>query len=385
LTTGLQINPLPDGIDQPPATRVVFGDAAAGRLGELAIELGAGRVLVVSDPGVAKAGHLERCVAVLRGVGLVVGVFDAVHENPTTDDVDACLTAARDVEPDLFVGLGGGSSLDTAKGCNFLLTNGGRMEDYLGFGKASKPLRPMIACPTTAGTGSEVQSYALIASADEHNHRKMACGDATALPRVAVLDPALTLTQPARITATAGLDAFVHAVEAFVCTKRNPASSAYAKAAYDRAKAALPRVLADGRDREARAGMLLAACWAGLAIEHSMLGAAHAAANPLTARFGITHGHAVALLLPHAVRHNAVDPAVAPLYDPLGGPYQVAHLSARLLQQAGLPPALSACGIPGDDATLDELAADAETQWTGRHNPRPIDAAGFRELYTAAL
>src|SRR5688572_5023990 len=161
--------------DHQPRTRLVFGVNSLERVGELARELPASRVLLVTDPGIVAAGHLERALRFMERAGLKVTVFDQSEENPTTRCVDACLKIAKQVGIDAFVALGGGSSLDTAKGCNFVLTNGGRMQDYWGVGKATKPMLPLIAIPITAGTGSECQSFALIADAD--SHEKMACGD----------------------------------------------------------------------------------------------------------------------------------------------------------------------------------------------------------------
>lgn len=143
------------GFDHSPRTRIVFGAGAADRLGELARELALKKVLLVSDPGVAAAGHVDAARKSLDAAKVGVAVFDKVIENPTTREVDACVEAAKKAGIDGIVGLGGGSSMDTAKGCNFLLTNGGRMQDYWGIGKASKPMLPLIAVPTTAGTGSE--------------------------------------------------------------------------------------------------------------------------------------------------------------------------------------------------------------------------------------
>src|SRR5262249_33828894 len=151
--------------------------------------------LVVSDPGIVKAGHAARGIETLEKAGIEVQLFDAVGENPTTDHVTAGLKVAKRFEPELVVGFGGGSSMDCAKGINFLYSNGGQMQDYWGRGKATKPMLPMIAVPTTAGTGSETQSFALIS--DARTHVKMACGDKKASFRVALLDPELTLTQPA--------------------------------------------------------------------------------------------------------------------------------------------------------------------------------------------
>src|SRR5438046_10476453 len=143
--------------DYQPRTRIVFGLNGVARVGELARELGAKIVLVVTDPGIVTAGHVDRVEHILQSCGLGVVVFAEVHENPTTRDVDKCLEVAKAAGIDTIVGLGGGSSMDTAKGCNFLLTNGGRVQDYWGVGKTSLPMLPFIAIPTTAGTGSECQ------------------------------------------------------------------------------------------------------------------------------------------------------------------------------------------------------------------------------------
>ena len=157
----------------------------------------------MTDPGIVAAGHAGRVQQSLEAAGLSVAVFDKSKENPTTRCVDECVTVAKSAGVDMIVGLGGGSSMDTAKGCNFILTNGGRMQDYWGVGKATKPMLPLIAIPTTAGTGSECQSFALIA--DEETHAKMACGDPKAAAKIAILDPALTVSQPVRVTACTAL------------------------------------------------------------------------------------------------------------------------------------------------------------------------------------
>src|SRR5436190_533225 len=201
-------------------TRVVFGAGTLNRLGELARELGDTRVLLVTDPGLEAAGHPQRAMASLKAAGLEVFLFHGVECNPTNRHVDAGVAFARPLGIDLIVSVGGGSSMDCAKGINFLLTNGGRMADYMGFGKAARPMLPSIGVPTTAGTGSEAQSYALIA--DEQTHMKMACGDRKAAFRIAILDPEVTVSQPARVTAITGIDALSHAIESFVTTKRNP-------------------------------------------------------------------------------------------------------------------------------------------------------------------
>lgn len=368
--------------DHQPRTRLVFGPNAAERAGELARHIGVKKVLLVTDAGVVAAGHLERVRRSLAAARVKIIVYDKVRENPTTRDVADCLETARAAAIDGFVGLGGGSSLDTAKGCNFLLTNGGRMQDYWGVGKAARAMLPLIAIPTTAGTGSECQSFALIA--DETTHQKMACGDAKAAARVAILDPVLTLSQPPRVAACTGIDALSHALETVVTRPRNVISLAYSREAFRLCWANLPRVLRRPDDLDARAGMLLGAALAGLAIENSMLGAAHAAANPLSAHFNIVHGQAVGLMLPHVLRFNGRDPAASRLYASLDSSSadQLADKLESLLGLAGLPGSLSQCGVK--HSSLPVLAREAARQWTAAFNPRPVAAADFARLYEAA-
>ena len=384
--------------------RVLFGEGRLAELGEAARALGGERALLVTDPGVRQAGHAAAAEAALRAAGLAVTVFAAVNENPTSDDVaaGAAFAAAIDRGVDLIAAVGGGSALDTAKGINFLLTNGGRMEDYQGHGRATRPMLPSIGVPTTAGTGSEAQSYALIS--DPVSHRKMACGDDKARFRTVILDPALTATAPARVVATAGLDAVSHAVESYVSTRANPPSRLLAGEAWRLLAANLEIVLAawtgsapagppldgaaadpDATLRRARAAVAWAAHLAGAAIEQSMLGAAHACANPLTARHGIVHGEAVALMLPAVVRFNA--PAAGERYGELAkaaglGSSSISSGEAAdalashiesLRAAGGLATRLRDRGVDAD--ALPELAAEAAEQWTGRFNPRPVAQA----------
>jgi alcohol dehydrogenase len=379
--------------DFQPRTRIVFGADKVEALGELASELGVRRALVLSDAGVVAAGHAERGMAALRRAGLQVTCFAEVHENPTTDDVAAAVEVARRVDADLLVGLGGGSSMDCAKGVNFLYTGGGCMQDYWGVGKALRPMLPMIAVPTTAGTGSETQSFALIS--DAQTKVKMACGDKKAAFRIALLDPKLTVTQPARVTALTGVDAIAHALETYVTKPRNPVSLAFSREAWHLLSGNFARVLEDSEDLEARSGMQLGACFAGLAIEYSMLGATHALANPLTARYGVVHGEAIGMLLPHVIRFNAQ--TVGGWYRALmevtagtNGMPRLAHdadglaeLVEQLVRRAGLATRLSQCGVA--ESSLGELAALAAQQWTGTFNPREVGERELLDLYRQAF
>jgi alcohol dehydrogenase len=371
-------------------TRTIFGRQAAERTGALGKELGFQRILLVADAGIAAAGHATAIERSLHAASLTVVRYSAFDENPDSDMVAGGARFAVPHRIDSIVALGGGSSLDCAKGINFVLTNGGTIADYRGYGKAARPLLPMIGIPTTAGTGSEAQSYAVIS--DARTHMKMACGDPSAAFRIAILDPDLTLTAPARVTATSGIDAIAHAVETAVTTRRTPLSDTFSHQAWRLLSDGFERVLLHPTDLEARAKMQIGAHFAGLAIEHSMLGAAHACANPLTARFQVTHGVALGILLPHVVRWNsrtAGDRYAALLGLPgrRARDGEAAETLARRLEDftvAGeLPARLADAGVPQE--ALPELADLAAQQWTGTFNPRPFDAAGALEIYRAAF
>ena len=362
-------------------TRVVCGENAIDRLGDLATELGSTRELVVTDPGIVSAGHVERGLQSLKKSGLHCQIFDGARENPTTDDVNSGLSVAKEYQPDLLIGLGGGSSMDCAKGINFLYSCGGTMHDYWGVGKATGEMLPMIAVPTTAGTGSELQSFALISDAE--THVKMACGDKRASCKVAILDPCLTITQPTLVTALTAVDALSHAVETFVTSKRNPISTMFSRESYRLLTQNFETVFADPNNVEARAGMQLGAAFGGLAIENSMLGASHALANPLTATYGIAHGQAVGVMVPHVVRFNGIE--FDDLYQDLSGnsAQQLAEDLTQLIETAGLKTRLLDLSVESE--RLQELAEAAAKQWTGNFNPRPVDAESLLEIYQAAI
>jgi alcohol dehydrogenase len=375
------------------ATRIIFGPDKLSELGALAVGLSVKRVLMVSDPGIVAVGHTSRGIQSLQKSGLEVELFDGVHENPTTDHVDDGLATAKKFRPDLIVGLGGGSSMDCAKGINFLYSCGGRMQDYWGEGKATGPLLPTIAVPTTAGTGSETQSYALIA--DATTHVKMACGDKRAAFRAAILDPELTLTQPPRVTALTGIDAIAHAIETYVTKRRNSISLAFSREAWHFLATNLSKVLNDPNDLSARGAMQLGACLAGMAIENSMLGAAHALANPLTATHGIAHGEAIALMLPHVIRRNGreVETWYGELAERCNGVIgdhnrgssadRLAQFVSNVARQASLASTLNECHVSRDE--LPKLAAAATQQWTGKFNPVELSQDDYLKLYEAAF
>lgn len=378
--------------DHKPATHLVFGAGTISRLGELAGELNFRKTLLVADHGLVQSGHVAEALSPLHEAGIEVVEFHDFDVNPDTRMVKAGSEFASSLDIDSIIALGGGSSLDCAKGINLLLTNGGDMRDYHGYGKATRPLLPMIGIPTTAGTGSEAQSYALISDAE--SHVKLACGDAGAAFRIALLDPALTVSQPPEITATSGFDALAHAVETFVTTGRNAFSEVFSREAWRLLERNYERVITQPRNLQARGAMQLGAYFAGVAIENSMLGATHACANPLTAHYGTAHGASIAILLPSVVRWNA--PVSAERYAELltlssAGTGTWEHdsserLAGRLEELAtagGLNRTLGGVGVPLSDLSM--LADEAAEQWTGRFNPRPFDSKGALEVYQCAF
>ena len=374
--------------DFQPLGRVISERGALARVGEVARSIGGTRVLLVTDPGLEHAGHPQRAERAMLDAGLDVFTFDGVKENPTEREVDAGAVFAKSHAIDSNIAMGGGSSRDCATGINFILSNGGRMADYQGHGKAIKAMLPSIGIPTTAGTGSEAQSYALIT--DEKTHLKMACGDKKAAFRVAILDPEVTISQPRTVTAFTGIDAIAHAIESYVCTRRNPISAMCALAALHYLEPNFETVLRAPTDLGARSAMQVGSYLAGMAIENAMLGVCHSCANPLTAHYGVTHGVAIGVMLPHVIRFNAsaVGPLYAELAQEVGLPKSrpaaevLADRVSELSASAGLPKTLKECGV--SDTILHLLAEEANQQWTARFNPRPVTEADILKLYQAA-
>jgi alcohol dehydrogenase len=387
---GKTLSTLPP-FDYYPLTRVVFGAGSISQLGELAREQGGDKVLLVTDTGLWAAGHPQRATNLLRDAGLKVFLYDGVEENPTTKHVSQGLEVAKRNQVDMLVVVGGGSSMDCAKGINFLLTNGGSMEDYKGFNRAKLPMLPSISVPTTAGTGSEAQSYALIA--DDKTHLKMACGDRKAAFRVTILDPEVTVSQPPSVTAITAIDALSHALESYVTTRRNTLSQTFAREAWRLLEGNFEAVLKQPANLEARGAMQVGAHFAGIAIENSMLGVCHAMANPLTAHYGLTHGIAIGILLPHVIRFNSA--AVGAFYgdlahevglvngDQSAAGEVLAQRITHLLQVSRVPTTLSAVGVSA--GIFPVLAEEAAQQWTARFNPQPVTEHDLQQLYQAAL
>lgn len=369
-----------------PGPVVDFGPGALARLGDHAPRR---EVVLVTDPGLRAVGIADDAVAALQRAGCVVAVVDDVGGNPTTDSVEAGAARAREAFPGegagaCVVALGGGSALDAAKGIALLAADPQlRVTDA--------PRRagwPVVAVPTTAGTGAETNGFGVLE--DPRAHRKVYCGDASVTPRTAVLDPLLTHGLPVPATAATGVDALVHGVESLVSRGRNPVSEAFAAEAVRRAWRWLPVVVADGADPRARAEMLVAAHLAGQALTRSGLGLVHGLAHALTAHTGTVHGRALGAVLGEVVAWSLEDPAAGPadeagwlrVADVLGTTVTaLPDVLAARCRQVGVPTGLDALGV--DPGLAPALAATAAADPVSANAPRRVADAADAEVLLA--
>ena len=382
----------PFTFDTPPS--LVFGFGAAGRLGELAAAKLGARVLLVTDAGVVAAGLVAPALDALAVAGVEVAVFAEVVADPPEAVVRAAAAAAVAHGATGVVGLGGGSSLDVAKLAALLAVGREDLADVYGVRRAKGPRLPLLLAPTTAGTGSEVTPIAVVTTGA---HEKMGVSSPVIIPDIALLDPALTLGLPAAVTAATGIDAMVHAIEAYASASpnNNPLSRALACEALRLMGGALERAVADGADRAARADMLFGAMLAGQAFANSPVAAVHALAYPLGGHYGVPHGLSNALVLPHVLRFNAETvpapyaalaphafPALAEIGEQ-GRAHALADALAALSARCGLVARLRDVGV--EEAALPHLATDAARQTRLLvNNPRPLDEADILAIYRRA-
>jgi alcohol dehydrogenase class IV len=352
-----------------------WGEGVLARVGELVVSLGAGRVFVVSDAGVAAAGHLERLVASLPSRMAAV-VHDRVEPEPTVAVVEEAAGALAAAASDVVVSLGGGSVIDTAKNAIVLALNGGDLSEYEDGADPMRPIDrvvPHLAIPTTAGTGSEATAWAVFV--DPGRRIKTALLDERLIPAAVLLDPELTVSLPAEVTAGSGMDALSHAAEAYVSQYATPASDALALEAAALAARHLPTAVANGLDLEARMGMLLASFLAGAAFSNSSCGLVHTLSEALGGFYRLPHGATNGVLLPTVMAFNA--PSCAERYGRLaeamaagaGAPAAIAATHS-LRDQIGLPGSLDELGVPGHELSA---VADAAYEWANEAgNPREI-------------
>ena len=346
--------------------KVCFGVGSIGRIKDEAAKLGARRALIVTDPGVYKAGLVGLVKEPLSQANISVDVFSEAEPEPTLPRMNAIAGDLRGKRYDLLLGLGGGSSLDTAKALSVLLAHGGKAEDYLGNDKVPGPGIPLFTLPTTAGTGSEVTNLAIFG--DPAKQLKLAIISSHLLARVAVVDPVLTYNCPPRVTAASGIDALTHAIECYTGKKANSFSDVLALKAMGLISGSLRTAVKNGADREARSHMAEGALFAGIAFGNSAVAAVHALAYPLGSRFHVPHGVANGLLLPYVMQASlSADPVrYATVAQALGvetqglSPEEAAQQGAAavksLVADSGIPLHLRDLGVPRD--SLEGMAKD---------------------------
>lgn len=283
---------------------VIFGKNTIKQAGEACLRLGAKKVLIVSDKGVADAGWLERVISICKECGLPFAAYIDISENPKDVDVVKGCQAYLENECDAIIGLGGGSALDAAKAIAILVTNGGEISDYEGVDKIEKPLPPMIMIMTTAGSGSEVSQFAVIV--DSNREKKMSIISKTLVPDIAIVDPLTLMTKSSSLTAATGLDVLTHAIESYVSTAATPLTDVQAKNALSLTSQFLRPSVASKTNEEAKEMMAMASLQAGLAFSNAILGAAHAISHAIGGKLPLSHGEITAVILPYVMDFNFI-------------------------------------------------------------------------------
>lgn len=283
---------------------IIFGSNAISQVGEACLRLGAKKVLIVSDLGVANAGWLEKIIQTCKDSHLPYATFTDITTNPKDTEVVKGVSVFRENECDAIIGIGGGSVLDVAKAIAILATNSGKISDYEGIDKIEKPLPPMVMVMTTAGSGSEVSQFSIIV--DSERKRKMTIVSKTLVPDIAIIDPFTLMTKDSALTASTGMDVLTHAIEAYVSIAATPLTDVQAKNALYLVTNYLRPSVASKTNMEAKEAMAMASLQAGLAFSNAILGAAHAISHAIGGRFPLPHGEINAILLPHIMDFNFI-------------------------------------------------------------------------------
>ncbi len=373
---------------------VIFGAGVVEQVGEKAKELGKRNALIVTDQGIIKAGLLEKVLTPLEKAGVKAHIFDQIEPNPRDHTVIKALEFGKKKECEMIIGLGGGSSIDAAKAVGVLMTNPGPIQDYLRGATVMNPLPPLIAIPTTSGTGSEVTRFAVVT--DTERSFKAGIASPFLLPKVALVDPVLMESMPSSLAAATGMDALTHAIEAFTSIDSEPFSDALALHAIRLIGTGLRPSVANGSNREARSQMAIASTLAGVAFSCAGVGLVHAMAHPLGGRFDVPHGVANAILLPSVIRFNliaclekfgqvaqALGQKVEGLSAVDAGKKTVEALT-QLSADIGIPGHLSEVNVKAEG--VPQLAADAMNMKRAiGYNPRMVTVVEIEKLYQEAL
>ncbi len=375
------------------APEIIFGRGAVAQVGESALRLGARKVFVVSDAGVAASGCLEKVLSALRDAHLPMEVWTGVTPNPRDHEVAEGVRRYKEAGCDAVVGAGGGSAIDVAKAVATVATNGGNIADYEGIDRIGRPLPPMVAVPTTAGSGSEASQFSIIV--DTARRLKITIISKSLIPDIAICDPLLLATLPHRLTADTGMDVLTHAIEAYVSLAATPLTDVQALAAIRLVARHLPASVASQTNAEAKTAMAMASLQAGLAFSNAILGAVHAMTHQLGGYLDMPHGAANAILLPYVMRYNLISSMdrYVDIAAALGGRTegltrrQAAELAIELVMQlaadVGIPRRLADLGL--DEEPIPHLASNALQDACLITNPRDMGQREIEGLFRAAM
>ncbi|BBO81697.1 alcohol dehydrogenase [Desulfosarcina ovata subsp. sediminis] len=367
-------------------TKVIYKPGAIEELGAVLADIHVAKALIVTDPGLTAAGYVEPIEKILDQAQVAYRVFNDVEPNPSVETVEKGVSVYADLDYQVVIALGGGSPMDVAKTVAVRVTNDKAVPDLEGADQFENDPLPVIAIPTTAGTGSEVTPFAVITNREKKY--KLTIISPRIIPKIAILDPGLIANLPAPIAASTGLDALTHAVESYTSLYGSAYSDAFAEKAIDLIGKYLRRFVANRQNQEAAGSMLIASLFAGLAFAHSRLGNAHAMAHPLGGFFNVPHGVANAILLPHIMDYNRI--AVPERFERIAqllGEAPVAENAVlavrRLNQDLGIPASLSDVGVQAD--AIEAMTADAMKSGNVLANPRQTGTPEIQALFRQAL
>ena len=371
---------------------IVVGKGSLAKLPEIAQKLGGTHGFIISGPHLNKMGIVKSCADALEGVGIPVDAYTETEGNPSVETVDKAAEAFKKSGADFIVALGGGSPMDVAKAVGVVAKYGGSITEYEGGGKVPGDIVPLIAIPTTAGTGSEVTAFSVIT--DHSRNYKLTVFSYKMIPSYAILDPELLTTAPVSVAAACGIDAMVHALEAYISKAASPFTDAMAEKALELIGKNIRRYVADRSDVQAAENMLTGSLFAGIAFSWARLGDVHAMSHPVSAFFNVPHGVANAILLPTIVEYNALADngkylkiynyiSRTPVFENEFEPFMLVELLEELNEQLGIPASLGEVGVTADK--FDAMAEDAMKSGNIAVNPRSTTKKDVLSLYEKAL
>lgn len=371
---------------------IVVGKGSLAKLPEIAKKLGGTHGFIISGPHLNKMGIVKSCADALENAGISVDTYTETEGNPSVETVDKAAAAFKESGADFIIALGGGSPMDVAKAVGVVAKYGGSITEYEGGGKVPGDIIPLIAIPTTAGTGSEVTAFSVIT--DHSRNYKLTVFSYKLIPSYAILDPELLTTAPVSVAAACGIDAMVHALEAYISKDASSFTDAMAEKALELIGKNIRKYVADRSDIQAAENMLMGSLFAGIAFSWARLGDVHAMSHPVSAFFNVPHGVANAILLPTIVEYNALADngkylkiynyiSRTPVLENEFEPLMLVELLKNLNAQLGIPASLSEVGVTADK--FDAMADDAMKSGNIAVNPRSTTKKDVVSLYEKAL